>query len=103
MIYADRNFVSYRSGTYQCEFEVITPEDLNHAIVIVGWTSAGQWIIKNSWSKMWGVGGFGYVNMTRDCGMRLFVYAFNETTRVGKYGWRVMLGLAVAVVTVLAV
>lgn len=80
MIAADLNFVQYRTGVYQCPSESVSTSDLNHALVIVGYT-ADSWIIKNSWSDQWGIKGFGYVNMSRDCGLRLYVYTFNESTK----------------------
>lgn len=40
------------------------PDDINHAVVIVGWCDVlNAWIIKNSWDTTWGsYGGYAYVD-----------------------------------------
>lgn len=41
---------------------------LNHVVVLVGYgidaTGQSSWIIRNSWSSSWGVGGYGYIKIT---------------------------------------
>lgn len=48
---------------------------LNHAILIVGYTST-HWIIKNSWGPSWGDKGFAYVSRASDCGLKMQVTIF---------------------------
>jgi cathepsin L len=69
-IYADAGFQAYSSGTYGCS-TATTEDQLDHAILIVGYNAQGDYIIKNSWSTSWGDQGFGIVNASagRDCGI----------------------------------
>ena len=53
----------YESGIFSC------PEDpnVNHAVLLVGYTSLQHWIVKNSWGKTWGDDGYIIINRARDC------------------------------------
>lgn len=61
-------FTSYQEGVYRNEICKHKVEELNHAVLIVGYGTSKQhgdyWIVKNSWSQEWGEGG--YVKMTRN-------------------------------------
>jgi len=47
------NWGSYSSGVFSnCG------NSINHAVVAVGWTSTGDWIIRNSWGSNWGDQGY---------------------------------------------
>jgi hypothetical protein len=55
-----------------------TSDDLDHAINLIGWgvdtlkdgTEAQHWILRNSWSTIWGDGGYFRVRMgENDCGV----------------------------------
>lgn len=46
---------------------------INHAVLLIGWTESGDWIIKNSWGTEWGNQGFAIISKERDCGIRMFV------------------------------
>lgn len=35
-----------------------------HCVLIVGWTKNNEWIILNSWGRVWGADGLGYVSMS---------------------------------------
>jgi len=48
----------------------------DHSVLLIGYTET-EWIIKNSWSTSWGLGGFGYIsrNADNDCciGSQIFL------------------------------
>ncbi|EAR95841.1 papain family cysteine protease (macronuclear) [Tetrahymena thermophila SB210] len=49
------NWTDYKSGVFNgCDSHV----SLNHAVLVVGYDEQGNWIIKNSWSTLWGEGGY---------------------------------------------
>ena len=54
---------SYESGVFTC------PENpsVNHAVLLVGYTSQRHWIVKNSWGKNWGVDGYITISASRNC------------------------------------
>jgi cathepsin L len=56
-------FYSYGGGVYN-GYPSSNPNDIDHAVTIVGWWDAGNaWIIKNSWGTGWGpYGGYAYVS-----------------------------------------
>jgi cathepsin L len=56
LINADSGFMSYSTGVYSgCPASFATSyAAINHAVVIVGYDSNGNWIIKNSWGTGWG-------------------------------------------------
>lgn len=66
-------FTFYDSGVYDDPDCTGAEEDINHAVLLVGWgTENGKdyWIVKNSWSTYWGEEG--YVKIARDnniCGV----------------------------------
>ncbi|HUW62642.1 MAG TPA: C1 family peptidase [Candidatus Bathyarchaeia archaeon] len=54
-VYVDSAFRAYTDGV----FNASENQEVNHAIVLVGWDdSAGAWILRNSWSDGWGEGGY---------------------------------------------
>jgi len=58
-----RSWAFYASGVLPC----FNPIGIDHAVVVVGYTSAWNWIIKNSWGNAWGEGGFINVDRYADC------------------------------------
>jgi C1A family cysteine protease len=60
-VYADDPFQAYDDGV----FNASTIEEVNHAIVLVGWDdnlgSEGAWILRNSWATHWGMDGYMYI------------------------------------------
>lgn len=47
--------------------------NLNHAVLLYGWDTDGNWFIKNSWGTDWGENGFMKIAPTRNCGINLEV------------------------------
>ncbi|MFA4836962.1 MAG: C1 family peptidase, partial [Dehalococcoidia bacterium] len=62
-LYAPDDMFYYTGGIYEPAFSPEFGENLNHAVVLVGYDDAGQyWIIKNSWGEGWGEDGYGKVS-----------------------------------------
>lgn len=53
-------------------FAGCSSSNYNHAVLLVGYTET-HWIIKNSWGTSWGNGGYGYIPINADCGLRGWV------------------------------
>jgi hypothetical protein len=70
----ERAFSSYSTGIYSCGMPTVGTELLDHALEVIGWDSASNFIVKNSWGTTWGAGGFGVISKDRDCGLKLIVY-----------------------------
>ncbi|CAJ1961920.1 unnamed protein product [Sphenostylis stenocarpa] len=71
------DFQLYTGGIYDgdCSSD---PEDIDHAILIVGYGSEGDedyWIVKNSWGTSWGIEGYIYIR--RNTNLRYGVCAIN--------------------------
>lgn len=46
----------YSSGVFNdCD------DNIDHAVVLVGWKEGVGWKIKNSWGSDWGVNGFAWI------------------------------------------
>jgi hypothetical protein len=56
----DPNFRAYTGGIFNGDLtQAVSGGPIDHAVVIVGWTSDGCWIVKNSWGPdIFGVQGF---------------------------------------------
>lgn len=63
------NFIFYQNGI----FNNCTDTTLSHAVVLVGFSFnnpyGNYWIIKNSWGKNWGEGGYARISMDSKCGL----------------------------------
>lgn len=58
-IHATVAFQNYTGGVFNEEVEALTT---NHAVLLIGWDdNKGAWLIKNSWGKDWGDGGYAWV------------------------------------------
>ncbi|KAF6265677.1 hypothetical protein COO60DRAFT_1697673 [Scenedesmus sp. NREL 46B-D3] len=68
-------FLLYSEGIYRNKHCTLRPSRLDHAVILVGWGEDGSsgerfWLVKNSWSKLWGSDG--YIKIHRggnDCGI----------------------------------
>lgn len=85
LIYADSGFMSYSSGIYTGCGPVFSSSfsKINHAVVIVGYDSNGNYIIKNSWGTGWGVNGFGVVSRTNDCALSAYAFQYASNASPG--------------------
>lgn len=67
------NFKSYKSGVYSDPNCSKDPQNVNHAVLAVGYgveNGTPYWLLKNSWGKTWGDNG--YFKMLRgqnECGV----------------------------------
>ncbi|EAS04084.1 papain family cysteine protease (macronuclear) [Tetrahymena thermophila SB210] len=67
----------YKSGIFSgCG--PTTEDDLNHAIVAVGYDADGNWIIRNSWATKWGENGYIRLAAGNTCGVLLSNLAFDN-------------------------
>ncbi len=66
-------FKEYRSGVYQSEVCKNGPQDVNHAVLAVGYETEGSipyYIVKNSWAESWGNQGYFWIQAnTNMCGI----------------------------------
>ncbi|CAN6443751.1 unnamed protein product [Victoria cruziana] len=81
------DFQLYTGGIYDGDCSD-NPDDIDHAVVIVGFASEGDedyWIVKNSWGLSWGIDG--YIYMKRNTGLPYGLCAINAMasypTKVG--------------------
>lgn len=83
-VYANTGFSYYSSGTYSgCPAN--SASYINHAILLYGWDSSGNWLVRNQWGSTWGVGGNMVLSSTYDCGMSTllgYVSVANKNTNV---------------------
>lgn len=67
-VYANTGFSYYSSGTYSgCPAG--SASSINHAVLLYGWDSSGNWLLRNQWGTSWGVGGNMVLSSTYDCGL----------------------------------
>ena len=77
---ANTAFSFYSSGTFTgCTSTAW--QRINHAILLVGWTSTG-WIAKNQWGTSWGNAGYIELDFVNDCGMK---YLMGSVTVPNKF------------------
>lgn len=56
---------------------------MNHAVQIVGYNlSQNYYIIKNSWDTTWGMNGYAFIDMDKDCLLTKQVYQFTWGSRL---------------------
>lgn len=84
LIYADTGFMAYKSGIYSgCPSFATSVSKINHAVIIIGYDSNGNYIIKNSWGTSWGDNGFGIVSKDADCGLSAWSYYYTSNAAPG--------------------
>lgn len=78
LLYADAGFMNLGTGVYSgCPPYADSKALINHAVLVVGYTADGDWIIKNSWGTSWGDNGYGIVSGSADCALKAYVYEVN--------------------------
>ena len=83
-IYSNDAFQAYSTGVFTgCPSNAESRTKVNHAVIIVGYDSNGNYIIKNSWATTWGQNGYGVVSKDADCGLSAYVYQFNSAAPPG--------------------
>ncbi|KAL4492523.1 hypothetical protein ABPG72_007636 [Tetrahymena utriculariae] len=71
----------YKSGIFRgCS--PTTEDDLNHAIIAVGYDADGNWIIRNSWATKWGENGYIRLTAGNTCGVLLSNIAFDNQQKI---------------------
>lgn len=63
---------SYRSGILSCRSKV----SINHAVVLVGVDTSGNWKVRNSWGIGWGEAGYIRITSNNRYNCGLLNYAF---------------------------
>jgi len=69
-----KDFRNYAGGVYTSTDCKQGPEDVNHAVLVVGYgtdvNGVDYWIIKNSWGADWGMGGYFWMERGKNmCGI----------------------------------
>ena len=83
LIYADTGFMNLGSGVYSgCPDYATSKGLINHAVLIVGYTEDGDWIVKNSWDTTWGNNGYGIVSKDADCALKAYVDELNGDNEI---------------------
>lgn len=58
-------FQAYAGGVFDEHVRLNAPNDVNHAVVVVGWDdrkgSRGSWLLRNSWGTQWGEQGYMWI------------------------------------------
>ena len=73
------SFEFYSSGVYD-HCPPYSYYYLNHAVLLYGWDSNGNWLIKNSWGPDWGINGTMILSSRFDCGIRYDVVSLEVPT-----------------------
>jgi C1A family cysteine protease len=80
VMYANYGFIYYSSGVYYgCPSNYVSQYYINHAVVIIGYDTNGNWIIKNQWGTSWGENGFATISKYYNCGLSLWVFQYSST------------------------
>ena len=67
-VYVNTAFHFYQSGVFNgCPSWATSYQ--NHAVLLIGWDSNGDWLIQNSWGTSWGVNGTMTLSSVYDCGI----------------------------------
>ncbi len=62
-VYVTPHFQAYAGGVFNEKVKTSSPNDVNHAITIVGWDDKlNSYLIKNSWSDKWGIKGYMWID-----------------------------------------
>lgn len=71
-LFANTAFSFYRSGVFSgCPSDA--KNYINHAVLLYGWDSEGNWLLKNQWGTGWGDQGYMTLNSSLDCGLSSYL------------------------------
>jgi hypothetical protein len=73
-MYASPTFSAYQSGVFSCS----TEGQVNHAVLLIGYDSSGNWIIKNQYGVNWGINGYAVIDVNNPCSIGRQVYVLSE-------------------------
>lgn len=64
------DFMAYEGGVYN---GCVSGAEIDHSVLLVGFTADGDYIIKNSWGPYWGEDGYMTIKGSNDCGLKSYV------------------------------
>ena len=80
-MYASASFTQFRSsGVWSCGPNGTAWSQLNHAVLLIGYDEDGNYIIKNSWGKLWGDKGYAKIDRQSPCGIGMYIAQLVNTT-----------------------
>ncbi len=83
-VYVNTAFNYYSSGEFNgCPSNAANY--INHALLLYGWDSSGNWLLQNQWGTSWGISGKMIISSSLDCGLSQlvgFVSVDNRNTNV---------------------
>lgn len=96
---ANAGFMSYTGGIYTgCPSFAASVAAINHAVVIIGYDTNGNYIIKNSWDTTWGESGYATVSKDADCGFSHQPKEFRGTNKQLTYEYHVVIGMIMMII-----